>query len=52
MIGDSPNGGGRPPIHLVWTAFSKQGCRRLLGPLISARGVVPPGFLWIEQGGE
>ena len=51
MIGDSRDSGGRPPVHLVSTEFSTQGCGHLLWPLISEREVVPPGFLWIRQGG-
>ena len=51
MIGDSRDGWGRRHIFLVSTGFSKQGFGRLLGPPISARGVVPPGFLWVQQGG-
>ena len=51
MIGDSRGGGGKLPTNLVSTGFSKQGCGHLLGPVISARKVVQPGFLWIQQGG-
>ena len=52
MLGDSLDGGARPPIHLVSTGFSKQGCRHLLGPLLSVSEVVQPGFPWIQQGGS
>ena len=51
MRDESRDGGARPPIHLVSTGFSKQGCGHCLWPLISARGPVPPGFLWNQQGG-
>ena len=52
MIGDSWDGGSRPPIYWVSTGFSKQGCCSLLRPLISAQEVVPPGFMQIQKGGE
>ena len=49
--GDSRDGGRRPEINLVSTSFSKWGCGHLLGPLVSAWEVVPPGSRWIQQGG-
>ena len=49
--GDSRDGGGRPSIYLASTGFSNRGCGHLLGPLVSAWQVVPPGFPWIQQGG-
>ena len=51
MIGDSRDGGGRPPVHLVATGFSKQGYGHVLGLPISAWEVVPPGFPWLQHAG-
>ena len=61
---DSRDGGGRqpirlvftrfskrPPLHLVPTGFSKEGYGHLLRPPVSAWEVLPPGFRWIQQGG-
>ena len=50
MVHDSRDVEGEPAIHLRTTGFSKQGCGRLLGPLMPAREVVPPFFLWILHG--
>ena len=50
MVGDSRDGGGRPPINLVSTRFGKQGYCPLLGPLILRREVVPPGSFGFSRG--